>query len=307
MIVEATEKVRSQKKWKKGMNKNIWPYLFLLPALALYVIFYVFPFLYSFRLSFMEWNLISPDMEFVKGQNYQDIWSDPVFWKATLNTVIYVIGTVPLAMIIGLLLAVFVESFSGKIREVYRLLLFIPVVASIAVTSLIWQLLMNPDHGWLNEVLGLVGISSLNWLNDPDIALWSLIIIGIWKAVGYNMILYIAGLKGIDHQLYEAASLDGASKWKQFTQITIPMLSPISVFVFVISVIQSFQVFTTIHLITQGGPNNATNMVVYQIYEEAFKFFNIGKASALSIILFVIVLVITIVQIRIMEKKTHYQ
>ncbi|MBM7707097.1 ABC-type sugar transport system permease subunit [Chryseomicrobium aureum] len=306
ILKQPTESLVGEKvKTKKKFNK--WPYIFLLPSLILYGIFYVFPFFYSFVLSFMEWNLISPDKEYVGFDNYNSIWSDSVFWKSLLNTLIYVVATVPLSMMIGLSFALLVESVSGKMRETYRMLLFIPVIASIAVTSLVWQLLMNPEQGWINDVLNLFGLPQLNWLNDPNVALWAIVIIGIWKAVGYNMILYIAGLKGIDKQLYEAASIDGAGKWRQTISITIPMLSPINIFVFIVSVIQSFQVFTTIHLMTQGGPNNSTNMLVYQIYEEAFMFFDIGKASALSAILFIIVLIITIFQIRTMEKKVHYQ
>lgn len=289
-------------KWEKWS----WPYMFLLPALALYAVFYVFPFFYSLILSFMEWNLISPDKEYVGLENYKTVWEDKVFWVSLKNTALYVVGTVPAAMFIALGLAVLVESV-GRTREIYRTLLFIPVIASLSVTSLVWSLLMNPDNGLLNEFLAKFGMPALNWLNDPNTAMWSIMIVGVWKAVSYNLVLYIAGLKGIDNQLYEAASIDGAGKWSQFTRITVPLLSPMNMFVFIVSVIHSFQVFTTIHLMTQGGPNNSTNMLVYQVYNEAFQFFNIGKASALSMVLFLIVLVITIFQIRIMEKNAHYQ
>ena len=296
----------SHKKWLTGIKENIWAYVFLAPALLLFGIFFVYPFVYSSYLSFMDWNLYNDAKEFVGLANYQALFGDPVFWKAALNTGLYVIGTVPVSMILALGLASLVEK-AGKLKEFYRFLLFIPVVASIAVVGIIWSLLYSPAGGFINQMLALIGIQGPNWLNDPKFALVSLMIIGIWSAVGYNMVLYIAGLKGIDPQLYEAAELDGASGWQQFWKITVPQLSPVSFFVFIVSIFNSFQVFSTIHIMTQGGPNNATNVVIYQMYQEAFQFFNIGKASALTFVIFCAVLLLTVVFIRSTQRNVHYE
>ncbi|MEW9670597.1 carbohydrate ABC transporter permease [Ammoniphilus sp. 3BR4] len=299
--VRAARRAAQWKKWS-------WPYFFLAPALILYAVFFIFPFFFSGFLSFSQWNLISPEMEYVGMENYRSLVADDVFWTSLKNTGIYALGTVPVTMAIGLALAILVESVGrNRVKEAYRFLLFIPVVASLAVTSMVWMLLMNPNGGLLNEFLVLFGLPSFNWLNDPKMAMWSLILVGIWKGAGYNMVLYIAGLKGIDRQLYEASAIDGAGKWIQFRSITWPLLAPMNLFVLIVSLIQSFQVFTTIHVMTHGGPNNATNVLVYQVWMEAFQFFDIGKASALSMVLFFLVLAITMFQIRMMDTKIHYQ
>lgn len=291
---------------RRSFAKHSWPFLFLSPALLVYGSFFIFPFIFSLYLSFMQWNLVSPNKEFVGIDNYIALVKDPVFWISLKNTVIYVLGTVPLSMILGLVMAILVEA-AGRLREVYRFLFFIPVVTSIAVVSIVWTLLFSPNNGLIGNILKTVGVQGPNWLNDPNWAMWALIIVGVWKAMGYNMVLYIAGLKSIDRQLYEAAQIDGAGKWMQFRSITLPMLSPVTFFVMIVSIINSFQVFATIHIMTRGGPNNATNVLVYEVWQEAFQFFDIGKASALSMVLFLLVLAITIVQIRMTESKVHYQ
>lgn len=291
---------------RRSFAKHSWPFLFLSPALLVYGSFFIFPFIFSLYLSFMQWNLVSPNKEFVGIDNYIALVKDPVFWISLKNTVIYVLGTVPLSMILGLVMAILVEA-AGRLREVYRFMFFIPVVTSIAVVSIVWTLLFSPNNGLIGNILKTVGVQGPNWLNDPNWAMWALIIVGVWKAMGYNMVLYIAGLKSIDRQLYEAAQIDGAGKWMQFRSITLPMLSPVTFFVMIVSIINSFQVFATIHIMTRGGPNNATNVLVYEVWQEAFQFFDIGKASALSMVLFLLVLAITIVQIRMTESKVHYQ
>ncbi|WP_102345132.1 carbohydrate ABC transporter permease [Bacillus sp. Marseille-P3661] len=306
--VQVRERQKVNRRILKFLNlkKYIWPYAMLSPTLVILAIFFVFPFFFSLYLSFMQWNLVSPTKEFVGFFNYSSLLTDDVFWMALKNTMLYVFGTVPLSMIIAIGLAVLIESTGRRIREIYRFLLFIPVVASIAVTSIVWMLLMNPDTGLINNYLSMIGLTGPNWLNDPKWALWSLMIVGVWKAVGYNMVLYIAGLKGIDTQLYEAAEIDGAGSWKKFISITLPQLSPVNMFVLVVSIINSFQVFATVHIMTSGGPNNATNVLIYQVWQEAFQFFDIGRASALSMILFIIVLVIAVIQIRLIDSKVHY-
>lgn len=279
---------------------------FLLPALGLYVVFFIYPFIFAFILSFQKWNLISPNKEFVGLDNYRRLLHDEVFWISLKNSALYVLLTVPFAMGIGLALALAVESlWRGK--RLYRMIFFLPVVSSISIISIVWSLMYNEQVGAINVLLRMFGIQGPNWMNDPATALWSLAIVGIWKGFGYNMVLYISGLKSVDRTLYEAASMDGAGRWKQFRHVTLPMLSPVTFFILVMSIISSFQVFTTIQIMTRGGPNNATNVLVYQIYQEAFQFFNIGVASASSTILLLLVGTLTVIQLRLSRKTVHYQ
>lgn len=285
------------------IRKHFWPYLFLTPALSLFLIFFVLPFLFSFGLSFAKWNLTN-SMEFVGLSNYASILADPVFRISFRNTVFYVLGTVPVSMLIAMVLAFLIESL-GRTKQIYRFLLFIPYILSTAITSLIWVYFMNPSQGLLNEALRLFGIEGPNWLKDPQWALFSLMLVGVWYAVSYNIVLYVAGLQGINRQLYEAAAVDGAGGFKQVLYVTVPQLLPIHIFVLTVSIIHSFQVFTKVQIMTQGGPNNATNVLVYQLWQEGFRFFDIGRASALSMILFMAVMLLVIAQIVLMERKSR--
>lgn len=282
------------------------PIAFLLPALGLYAVFFIYPLIFAFKLSFQEWNLISPNKTFVGLDNYIHLLHDDVFWIALKNSALYVLYTVPLAIGIGLLLALLVEGlWRGK--RLYRLIFFLPVVSSIGIISIVWSLMYNPQVGAINALLKIFGIQGPNWMNDPATALWALAIVGIWKGFGYNMVLYISGLKSIDRGLYEAASMDGGSRWHLFRHVTLPLLSPVTFFILIMSIISSFQVFATIQIMTSGGPNNATNVLVYQIYQEAFQFFNIGVATASSTILLFLVGLLTVVQLRLSRKTVHYQ
>lgn len=292
-------------KSQRNMGLFIKPLLFLSPALILYAVFFLFPFFFSLYLSFMQWNLASSLKEFVSIQNYLNLFADKVFWRSLFNTVLYTLATTIPLMLFGLLLAVLVEG-SGKLKEWYRVLLFMPVVTSLASTALVWILMMSPNDGIINTILAKLGIEGPNWLNHPAWAMVSIIIVGIWKLLGYNMVLFITGMKGIDKQIYEAAKVDGASSIRQFFTITCPLISHVTLFVLVVNVIQSFQAFTAVYIMTRGGPNNATNILVYEIWQEAFQFFDIGKSSALSIIIFIIVLSVSILQIKLMDKKIHY-
>jgi ABC-type sugar transport system permease subunit len=282
------------------------PLGFLLPALGLYAVFFIYPFIYSFILSFQEWNMISPNKKFVGATNYIHLLQDEVFWISFQNSTLYVLFTVPIAMGLGLALALMVESlWVGK--GLYRLIFFMPVVSSIGIISIVWSLMYNPQVGIINVLLGKIGIQGPNWTNNPSTALWALAILGIWKSFGYNMVLYISGLKSIDRGLYEAATIDGANRIQKLRHVTLPLLSPVTFFIVVMSVISSFQVFATIQVMTQGGPNNATNVLVYQIYQEAFQFFNIGGATASSTLLFIFVASLTVFQLRVGKKLVHYQ
>jgi ABC-type sugar transport system permease subunit len=282
------------------------PWLYLAPALAVYGLFWVGPAAYSLYLSFFDWDMVSPQKTFVYLDNYRRVLADPVFRVSLVNTVIYVGATVLLGTAIGLGLALVVQSLRRG-REFYRFVVFLPVVTSITVITLIWLFLLNTQVGVVNQVLRLAGVAGPNWLNSPATALLAIVVVGVWKGFGYNVVLFTAGLEGIDRELYEAAALDGAGRWSAFRHITWPLLTPVTLFVVVVGVIASFQVFATVQIMTRGGPANATNVLVYHIWEAAFRFFDVGYAAALATLLALLVAGLTVFQIRRGEEHVHYQ
>lgn len=282
------------------------PYLYILPALLLYGAFFIGPVLYSLRLSLLDWNLVSPNYQFVGLANYTRVLTSPGWWHSLQVTTLYVLGTVPVAVVLGLAAAVLVVR-ENRQNSAWRALFFIPVVTTIASASLIWTYLFNSQIGVINQGLRLLGSEGPNWLSYPGWALLAICIVGVWKVFGYNMVLFIGGLKTIDPQIYEAATMDGAGAWRQFWRITLPLLSPTLFFVLIISIISSFQVFATVSIMTRGGPNNSTDVMVYHIWQFAFQFFDVGYASASATLLFLIVGALTLFQFRYGERRVHYQ
>ncbi|GAA3406106.1 sugar ABC transporter permease [Paenibacillus hodogayensis] len=282
------------------------PLLFLLPALVLYAVFFVYPFVYTLFLSFHEWDMISPDRTFVGLDNFRQLLHDETFWTVLKNTVRYVLMTLPVSMAIGLTLALLTESLIRG-RAVYRFVFYLPVVSSIAVIALVWSFMYNPHDGLVNENLGMLGIRGPNWLSQSGTSLWAVAIVGIWKSFGAEMLFFISGLKSIDRGLYEAASIDGAGRFQQLVRIKLPLLSPVLLFLVIVGIISSFQSFALIAILTKGGPNNSSNVLVYEVYQEAFQYFNVGKAAAISIVMFLLVAFVTVVQLRLSRNTVHYQ
>jgi ABC-type sugar transport system permease subunit len=282
-------------------------WLYLGPALGLYALFWLGPAAYSLYLSFFDWDMASPRMTPVGLDNYRRVLTDPVFLVSLRNTLLYVAGTVVVGTGVGLALALAIQRVPGA-RAVYRFVFFLPVVTSITVVSLVWLFFFNTQIGVVNQVLRLLGVTGPNWLNDPATALLALIVVGVWKGFGYNVVLFTAGLAAIDREVYEAAALDGATTgWTVFRHVTWPLLSPVTLFVVVMGVIGSFQVFASVQLMTRGGPANATNVLVYHIWEAAFRFFDVGYAAALATLMALLVGIVTIVQLRKGERLVHYQ
>jgi multiple sugar transport system permease protein len=282
------------------------PWGYLAPALAVYACFWAGPAAFSLYLSFFDWDMASPQRTFVYLDNYRRVLADPVFHASLVNTVVYVVATVLLGTALGLGLALMLHA-RRRGRELYRFVMFLPVVTSITVITLIWLFLLNTQVGPVNQVLGMLGVTGPNWLNSPATALLAIVVVGVWKGFGYNVVLFTAGLDGIDRGLYEAAALDGAGRWRAFRHITWPLLTPVTLFVVVVGVIASFQVFATVQIMTRGGPANATNVLVYHIWEAAFRFFDVGYAAALATLLALLVAGLTILQIRRGEQHVHYQ
>ncbi|BBM17201.1 sugar ABC transporter permease [Enterococcus avium] len=279
-----------------GSKKNnaLWICLFLLPSLIGFLIFIIYPVFYSLGVSFTEWDLINP-MKFIGLKNYQSLLKDANFWNSLKNTFIFIIGYLPSVMIIGLLVALLLNS-KIRLKPVFRGIYFLPVVTSWVAVSLVWKWLFNPKFGLINYFLSLISVHGPNWLNDPKTAMLAIIITSVWKDIGFIMVLYLGGLQNISPSLYEAASIDGADNWHQFWKITLPMLKPTTFFVSMISLINSFQVFDQVNIMTEGGPGDSTTVLVQNIYNSAFKYSEMGYAAAMSWVLFAIILVVSLVQ-----------
>jgi len=280
-------------------NKIFMGLVFMLPALLGTFIFIIIPVVFSFGLSFMDWDLINK-AQFVGTRNYVDIFTDPLFGKILLNTFVYAISTSVFAVIIPLVLACILNS---KIRgsEFFKTAYFLPFVTPMIVIAVIWQWIFDPNIGILNHFLNL----HINWLYDTNFAMPAIIIVSVWKLIGYNMIIFLSGLSTLNQSLFEAAKIDGANSIKTFKYITIPLLSPTIFFVVVITCISSFQVFDLIYMMTQGGPLDSTNVLVYAVYKNAFEYFKIGQASAIAYVLFAIILVLTLIQWNLRKKLVY--
>ena len=286
------------------VRESAWAYLFLAPFFIGLLFFIVGPVFAAFAISFTSWDLLSPP-QWVGLDNYRELADDRLFWIALKNTLYFTGVSVPVTLILALGLAALMNR---KIRgiEALRAIYFFPVTASIVAVSLLWAWMYTPDFGIINYLLSYLGIPKINWLVDPRMAMPSVIIMSIWRGLGFNIVVFLAGLQSIPRDLYEAADLDGASGWQQFRQITVPLLTPTIFFATIMAIIASFQVFEQTYIMTQGGPGNATLTLVYQIFLNGFTYLRMGYASALSFVLFAILFVITIVQVNLQRKWVHY-
>ncbi|NEE01919.1 carbohydrate ABC transporter permease [Phytoactinopolyspora halotolerans] len=271
-------------------------WLMVAPALGHSILWIAIPVLATLVLSFTDYRVISAP-RWVGLDNYIEIWNDAVFRKATWNTIVYTFFTVPVSMAVAVVIAVLLnQRIVG--RTLYRAAFFLPHVTATVAIAMVWLWMYNPQYGLLNGLLSIVGLPGQVWLGNPDWALWSVIIVGIWQGIGIKMLIYLAALQNIDPNLYEAASIDGASKIQQFFSVTLPMLKPATFFVFVVSIIGAFQVFDQIYVLTDGGPANATTMMTYEVYRSAFQNFRMGMACAQSVVLFAFLIVLTVVNRR---------
>lgn len=288
---------------KRKIRDHLVAYSFIAPNFIGFAVFTLVPMLFSFVLSLMEWDggKVNP-MKFTGIQNYLRLFADSKFQNAYWNTLVYTLGYVPLTLVLSLLLAIVLNA-KIRGRNFLRTLLFFPYVAPIVAVASVWNMLFNPSMGPVNMLLSALGIENLpRWSADKNWAMITVILFSVWKSIGYYMIIFLAGLQGINADLYEAASLDGAGKWKQFLNVTLPQLKPTTFFVVVMLTIGSFKVYDQIFLITQGGPGDRTMVLVYYIYNQAFKYSDYGYASTVSIVLFLTVLAVTLIQFR-GEKK----
>lgn len=281
-------------------------YAFLFPSFLILAVFIYYPVFYALYLSFFRWRLLRGDPTFNGLANYQFLLTSEDFWQAIWNTLYFAVGSIPTNMALALFVAILLNRPLRGL-SFYRTAYFTPVITSMVAVSVVWMWIYHPDIGLLNYALQAVGLPAIRWLNEPQWAMPSLIILSIWKGVGYNVIIYLAGLQNIPEYLYEAAKIDGANRWQLFQHVTWPLLTPTSFLIVIIAIINSFQSFTQVHVMTQGGPLNSTLVIVYYLYQQAFQQFNMGYGSAVAIALFLIILVLTLIQNKFLGPQVHYQ
>ncbi len=277
---------------------------FLAPSALHLTVFTVAPLLFTLWVSLHDWDLLMAQKPFVGLSNYREMFADPLFWNALRNTALYALY-VPVTMVLALGAAVLLNRPMRGVR-VLRAMVFIPTVVSFAAIAIVWQWMFNADYGLLNFLFRSVGLEAIDWLGNPSTALIAVMIVSAWIQIGYQMIIYLAGLQGIPSTLYEAASLDGASPRQRFRRITVPLLRPTSVYLLVTGVIWSFQVFTLVYVMTEGGPVHATDVLVYRIYQNAWEFRRMGYASAMSWFLFALLLALTVTQWRVLNRRVEH-
>jgi sn-glycerol 3-phosphate transport system permease protein len=279
--------------------------LFLLPTLIGLAVFTIYPAIHSVYLSFHSVAPFSSEVFFSGLENYTELFSSPEYWQSLKASCLFALFTVIPGLIISLIIAVLLDA-QPYVKTVLRTIFLLPVGISTAMAAMLWVFLFNPTAGYLNYFLAMAGISGPSWLADPTWALPAVSIATIWKAIGFNVIFLLAALTGVPKELQEAALIDGAGAFRRFWNITLPMISPTLFFITVVSVIHTFEGFGQIHILTQGGPADATNVLVYNLYRDAFQNFRTGYASAQAIVLFVIILIATLIQFGLGRRRVHY-
>jgi multiple sugar transport system permease protein len=275
---------------------------FVAPALLVIAVFFFLPILAAFLISLTDFDIYAladlGNLRFVGLGNYLKLLETPLFWQALGNTLYFVGLGVPLSIGASLAAALLLHSRLARFKPFFRTALFAPVVTTLVAVAVIWRYLFNTRYGLLNYVLGGVGIDPIDWLGDPHWAMPAIILFAVWKNFGYNMIIFLAGLQSIPQELYEAARIDGASVWRQFSSVTLPMLSPVVLLVGILTIAGYFQLFAEPYVMTQGGPLQSTVSVLYFMYEEGFKWWNLGSASAVAFMLFLLIFAVTALQLR---------
>jgi multiple sugar transport system permease protein len=283
---------------RMGKQEAITGYLFLSPSLFLFAVFILFPILYGFGISFTDYGGFNLKANFVGLQNFVNMASDDYFQISIRNNLFYLVTFVPLTILLSLVSALALNQVK-VFKKLLRMVFYFPQISSMVAVAMIWSILLNPSKGPVNTVLQHLSIQSPpEWLMSPSWAMFAIVIVSVWKEFGYYMIILLAGIQGIPDHLYESASLDGAGGWSKFLYITLPMLSPTLFVVLILTIISSFQVFDLVAVMTGGGPGRATNVLVYRLYQEAFMNYHVGYASAMAVVLFLIIFLITALQFK---------
>lgn len=290
---------------RRRLRDILGAYLFVLPAALVLVVFQIIPAIEVFRLSLTNRLLLRPTSSFTGLANIERLLSDDRFWNSVWNTFYFVGVSVPLQTGLALLLAILLAKRMRGLA-IFRTIFFLPVVASMVGVSVIWDWMFHPSIGIFNAILTQFGLEPINWLRDPLWAMPAIILLVVWKGTGYYMVIYLAGLMDIPDQYYDAANIDGANRWHLFRYVTWPLLAPTTYLIFILQMINSFQVFATVYVLTGGGPRRATEVVVYYLYERAFQSLEFGYASTISVALFLFLLALTAVQRGIFGRRQNY-
>lgn len=281
--------------------------LFLAPSLALIGIFFFLPVVAGFALSLTDFDLYSiasiHNLRFVAFRNYAELFGNPIFWTALLNTLYFALVGGPLTVVVSLAAALLINARVTRFKAFFRTVYFAPVVTTLVAVAIVFRYLYHPRFGMLNRALAHLGIPAIDWLGNPKLAMLAIIVLAVWKGFGYTMIIFITGLQNIPEELYEAARIDGAGKWKQFRHVTLPMLGPTFLFVGIVTAIGQLQIFAEPYVMTRGGPLNRTLTAVMMMYEQGFRWWRMGYAASIAFILFLIIATATVVQMRFQEKS----
>ena len=279
--------------------------LFVLPALIPLFIFWIYPILRSVWLSFTDWDFMTPDYNFIWFKNYTSLLKDSRFYEALWNTLVFTAGTLFPTIIGGLGLALLLRrNFKGS--GVFKFVLFSPWITPTVAISIVWTWIFREDGGLANQVLGLFGLPALKWISSSDTAMLSVIIVTVWKSLGYAMIFYLSALEKVPEELYEASALDGAKPWRQFLDMTLPGISPPTFFLMIITMVNSLQAYDQIQILTQGGPSGSTRTLLYMYYQLGFQEFKMGQATATAVIMIIITVILSLAQFTASKKWVHY-
>jgi sn-glycerol 3-phosphate transport system permease protein len=290
----------------RRLGASVEAWLLLLPSLVLFAAFTHVPVVATAIDSFFSTPRPNRPSRFVGLRNYEDMVADPLFWKVMVNNAIYALGTIPLSIALALAMALFVN---GKVKGkgFLRMAYFTPTVLPMIAVANIWLFFFTPDYGMMDQVARLFGFGATNWLGQPQTALFAIIVVAVWKEAGFFMIFYLAALQQMPPDLKEAAAIEGASAWTFFRRVTWPLLAPVTLFIFVNAVINAFRTVDHIFIMTHGGPDNATNVLLFMIYETGFKFWDQGAATALTVVLLIILAGLALLQFAFASRRVHYQ
>lgn len=279
--------------------------LLILPNVVMLAIWVYYPFFYSVYLSLTNWNLLSPVQGFVGFENYVNLVGDPIYQQVITNTIAYTFGTVFIRLAISLGLAVLLNQHLN-LRSLWRLIIFSPHITTSAAMALVWLSMYDPHYGSLNTLFSFFGLSFPNVLSDTDLALPALMVVGIWKGLGFSTIVFLAAMQNVSKDLLDAASVDGASAWKSFWNVIFPGISPVTYFLVITGLIGAFETFDIVSVMTGGGPSNSTNLYVYSLYREAFHYNRMGYASAIAVVFFLVMMAFTYLQTRLAKRWVTY-
>jgi multiple sugar transport system permease protein/sn-glycerol 3-phosphate transport system permease protein len=308
MIAIPKEKPSTRTRVGYFISEGMMPYLLVAPLIILMVIFIYWPLVYSVYLSFFDWNFVRPVKDYVGFENYTRLLDTPSFITSLRGTWFYMVTLIPLQVFLPLGLALMLWPIrKSRLQSSYRVMIFTPTIIAYSVAAVMWLWIFNPLQGVLNKVLFDLGVERIHWLSDRNTAIWAVIIVATWKSLGFHMLLYLAALEAVPQDQVEAAQLDGAGSWELMKSIRFPLISPTFFFVLITTVISvNDDVFGAINVLTDGGPFESTTNIIYFLYQSGFRFFQIGTASAVSVIVFVATCLLTWVQFKFIEKRVHY-